>query len=157
MQPKNIATFECEVIQKEFKLVGQSITVNFPDAFPDAAIKLQKDFFNRVDEIHNTKSKEVLFSPYMCNEIIATYFACLEVDEIDKIPEGMIGFKLPMTNYAKISCSNKTISEGYDAVFAWMKEHGYKQRWFDHSSPVEIYYIDENAPEETAEILIPIY
>ncbi|RWR06538.1 effector binding domain-containing protein [Siminovitchia fortis] len=157
MQQKTIATFECEIVQKELKLVGQSITANFPDSFPDAAIKVQEEFLQRTDEIHNAKHKEILFSPFMCNEIIATYFACLEVDEIDQIPEGMIGFKLPMTKYAKISCSNKTISEGYDAVYAWMQEHGYKEKWFNHSSPVEIYYIDENAEEEPAEILIPIY
>jgi hypothetical protein len=35
-----IATFECEVITREYKLVGQSITANFPNSFPDAAIKI---------------------------------------------------------------------------------------------------------------------
>jgi hypothetical protein len=38
-----------------------------------------------------------------------------------------------------------------------MKKHGYRQKWFDHSSPVEVYYLDENAEEEAAEIFIPIY
>ncbi|RST72744.1 AraC family transcriptional regulator [Siminovitchia acidinfaciens] len=157
MQQKTIAAFEYEVVQKEYMLVGQSVSVNFPDAFPDAAIKLQKEFLQRADEIHNAKNKKILFSPYMCNDIIATYFACFEVDVIDLVPDGMISFKLPMTRYAKISCSNKTMSEGYEAIFAWIRKNGHKQKWFDHSFPVEIYYLDEKAGEEAADIMIPIY
>ena len=156
MKQKTIATFECKIVQKEFQLVGQSITANFPDSFPDAAIKVQKDFLKRKDEIQNARSKEVLFCPYMCNELIATYFACFEVDHIGQIPDGMIGFELPMTKYAKICCSNNTISDGYAAVFSWMQQNGYKQKWFDHSCPLEIYYLEENAEEEKTEILIPI-
>ncbi|HEY4552138.1 MAG TPA: GyrI-like domain-containing protein [Bacillaceae bacterium] len=156
MKENTIAAFKCEIVQKEFKLVGQSITANFPDSFPDAAMKIQMEFEKRRSEVPNARNKEVLFSPYMCNDIIATYFACLEVEEIDAIPEGMIGFTLPVTKYAKIQCSNKTIGEGYNHVFSWMQENGYKQKWLDRSCPIEIFYLEDNAEEEVVEILIPI-
>ncbi|WHT46850.1 AraC family transcriptional regulator [Sporosarcina thermotolerans] len=120
MEVKTIASFECGIIEKEYQLVGQSITANFPKGFPDAAIKVQMDFERRMDEIANSKSKQVLFSPYMSNGIFATYFPSLEVDELNEIPDGMMGLELPLMKYAKICCSNRTIDQGYSKLFAWM-------------------------------------
>ena len=156
MEVKTIATFECEVVKKEYQLIGQSITANFPQSFPDAAMKVQMEFEKRIDEVGKYKNKHVLFSPYMSNEIVATYFACVEVHELTDIPKGMIGFTLPMMEYAKISCSNKTINQGYSKLFAWISENGYKQRGYDKSFPIEIFYLEEGAEEEVVEILIPI-
>jgi predicted transcriptional regulator YdeE len=152
---KTVATFDCSVETKKFHLVGHSITTNFPDGFPDAAIKVQQELEDRVDEIKHAKNKEVLVSPHMCNEIFATYFACLEVTEIEDVPEGMIGFTLPVTKYAKISCSNQTMEQGYTKLNAWIHEKGFTQKGFYYACPIEIYYIDGN-DEEVAEILIPI-
>jgi predicted transcriptional regulator YdeE len=156
MEVKTIATFECEIVIREYQLIGQSITANYPQSFPDAAIKVQMDFEKRIDEVKNCKDKQILISPYMCNDIVATYFACVEVDNLSEIPEGMIGFEISKAEYAKISCSNKTIDQGYSKIFAWMSENGYKQKWFDKSFPIEIFYFEENVEEEVVEILIPI-
>lgn len=156
MEVNTIATFECEIVKKEYQLVGQSVTANFPRSFPDAAMKVQMDFEKRMDEVGNCKNKHVLISPYMSNDIVATYFACVEVDELTEIPEGMIGFNLPMMEYAKISCSNKTIDKGYSKLFTWMSENGYKQKWYNQSLPIEIFYLEENVEEEVVEILLPI-
>lgn len=155
MEVTSIATFECEIVSKEFKLIGQSITANYPQSFPNAAIEVQVEFLKKVDEIKNCKNKKVLLSPYMCNDIMATYFACLEVEEIADVPEDMVGFAIPLMKYAKVSCSNKTIDKGYSKIFEWMGENGYSQKWYDKSFPIEIYYL-EGAEEEIVEILIPI-
>ena len=153
--------FHCEMIVKEFQLVGQSVTANFPNHFPDAAIQIQRQFSERKHEIINAKHPNVMFSPYMCNNIVATYFACLEVDDLSSIPDGMIGFKLPVTHYAKISCTNKCIGEAYSKLFAWMGEQGLKQKFLNQSFPMEIFYLDEKVEdqhdEEYVELLIPIY
>lgn len=151
-----MAAFECGMIEKEFQFIGISITANFPESFPDAAIKVQKGFVQRKDEIKNAINKEILYSPYMCNEIIATYFACLEVEEIGHVPEGMIGFKLPLMKYAKVRCTAKTIGEAYSQIFEWMQEQGCKQKWYDYSCPIEIYYFEDHAAVEAVDILIPI-
>jgi predicted transcriptional regulator YdeE len=151
-----IATFECEVVTKEYQFVGQSITANFPSSFPEAAIKVQTEFFQkRKSEVSNVVTRAILYSPYMCNGVVATYFACLEVTKIENVPPGMIGFKLPSTRYAKISCSNKTIGEGYSKIFAWIETNGFKGKSSSSSSSIEIFYFDEK-PEEKVEILIPI-
>lgn len=151
--------FHCEVAERAFCMVGMHITAEFPSGFPDAALKIQRRFGERRHEIPNAISREVLFSPYMCNGLFATYFACLEVDEIGgnaDIPEGMMAIRLPLMPYAKISCTTKTIGEAYNRIFPWMKEQGYKQRFLDQSCPIEIYYFDERAEEEPVEIWIPI-
>lgn len=151
-----VATFDCEVVTKEYQFVGQSITANFPSSFPGAAIKIQTEFFSRKSEVSGAVNSDILFSPYMCNGVVATYFACLEVSFIDEVPADMIGFKLPSTRYAKISCSNHTIGEGYSKIFEWINANGYKQRNSSNSSAIEIYYIEENVNEEKVEILIPV-
>ncbi|HET7579266.1 MAG TPA: effector binding domain-containing protein [Bacillales bacterium] len=137
-------------------MVGQSITANFPQGFPDAAIKIQEEFVERRNEVSNAKDPEVLFSPYLCNDIFATYFACLEVSEISDVPEGMIGFQLPSLTYAKINCTTRSIDKAYGKIFEWIHEHGYKQKFLDRSCPMEIYYLEDNAEEEDVEILIPV-
>lgn len=150
-----IATYKCEIVKKEFKLVGISNTAPFPSAFPEAAIKVQQEFWERRKVIANAVNNEILISPYLCNGIIATYFACLEVSDIQSTPEGMIGFTLPFSEYAKISCTNKTIGDGYNKIFDWIGENGYKQK-SNNASQIEVFYIDELAEEELVEILIPI-
>jgi predicted transcriptional regulator YdeE len=128
----------------------------FSERFSGAALKIQTQFLERRYEVIKAKNPEVLFSPYMCNGILATYFACLEVSEITIVPEGMIGFKLPSINYAKINCTNKSIGEAYSKIFEWMNINGYKQKFLDNSCPIEIYFFVENVEEEDVEILIPI-
>jgi predicted transcriptional regulator YdeE len=156
MTREKLSKFQCELTTREYLLIGQSITVNFPSGFPDAALKIQLEFVERRNEIKNSKDKEVLISPYMCNGIVATYFACLEVSDLSDIPEGMIGFTLPSQTYAKINCTNKSIGEAYDKIFKWMKENGYVQRFLDKTFPIEIYYFEDDVEEEDVEILIPI-
>lgn len=156
MKRQKLEKFKCEIITKEYSLIGQSITANFPASFPDAAIKVQLEFVKRRDEIMNSKDKEILFSPYMCNGIVATYFACLEVSDLSDVPEGMMGFILPSQTYAKINCTNKSIGEGYGRIFKWMNENGYVQRFLDNTCPIEIFYFEDHVDEEDVEIMIPI-
>jgi predicted transcriptional regulator YdeE len=152
----SIATFKCEVIQRKLKLVGQCATGNFPQSFPDVAINVQKDFENRRSEVRNVVDPEVIFSPYLSNNLVATYFACVEVKEFDSIPNGMMAIDIPMTTYAKISCSNKTIDRGYERIFSWMKDNGYRQVSVEKALPIEIFYYEDNVEEEIVELYIPI-
>ncbi|GIP18126.1 hypothetical protein J40TS1_37680 [Paenibacillus montaniterrae] len=149
------ASFEIEVVNREYKLVGMSITGNFPESFPEVAVTVQREFWERRKEIKNSKDYETLFSPGMCNGILATYFACVEVTEVDNVPEGMIAFTLPDTEYVKVSCTNKTIGEGYNKLFDWMKQNRYEHKFYG-ACQIEIFYINDEVDEEPVEILIPI-
>lgn len=152
---KLTASFEIEVVNREYKLVGMSITGNFPDSFPEVAVTIQRAFWDRRKEIKNAKNPDILFSPGMCNGILATYLACVEVTEIGEIPEGMIGFVLPSNEYVKVACTNRTIGEGYNHLFEWMKQNQYEHQFYN-ACQIEIFYIDEEADEEPVDILIPI-
>jgi predicted transcriptional regulator YdeE len=137
-------------------LAGKSTTADFPASFPEAAIRVQQEIEGKRDQITNAVNKNILISPYLCNDIIATYFACLEVTNITSIPEGMMGFRIPLTKYAKVRCTNRSIDKGYSQIFEWIKENKLKQKWFASSFPIEIYYLEEGAEEEAVEILIPL-
>lgn len=150
-----MASFEIEVVNREYKFVGMYITGNFPESFPEVAVTVQREFWERRKEIKNSKDYETLFSPGMCNGILATYFACIEVTEVDNVPEGMIAFTLPDTEYVKVSCTNKTIGEGYNKLFDWMKQNRYEHKFYG-ACQIEIFYINDEVDEEPVEILIPI-
>ncbi len=156
MIQNSIATFKCEVVQKKLQLVGQSATGNFPQSFPEVAMTVQQDFENRRDEVRNAVNRDVIYSPYLANSLVATYFACLEVKECNDIPKGMMALTTPLTTYAKISCSNKTINKGYEKIFSWMKYNGYRQERLEKAFPIEVFYYEDNVEEEVVELLIPI-
>lgn len=156
MQRQKLEKFKCELITREYKLIGQSITAHFPTGFPEAAKRVQMEFAERRGEIKNAVDREVIFSPHMCNGIVATYFACLEVNALTDIPEGMIGFTIPSVTYAKIHCTTKSIDEAYGEVFRWMHENGYEQKYLDNTCPIEVFYYEDNVEEKDVELLIPL-
>ncbi|MGF2616136.1 AraC family transcriptional regulator [Rossellomorea vietnamensis] len=145
-----------DMVEREFLLVGESITANFPESFPDAAIKVQQEFESKMEQIPNTVDRKVLISPYMSNDIMVTYFACLEVIDLTIIPDGMSGFRIPKMNYARAACSNRSIDKAYSSIFSWIKENGLQQKRYESSFPIEIYYLAENPDDEIVEIYIPV-
>ncbi|RXZ77449.1 AraC family transcriptional regulator [Paenibacillaceae bacterium] len=146
--------FECEVFSREaIKLIGLNFTGPFPSSFPAGAVKVQNELGSRKSVIKNTVNNQVVFSPYFANEIMATYFACFEVSELNDIPEGMMGFIIPAHDYVKISCTNKTIQEAYGKIFEWIGQNGYTQN--GSACSIEVFYTN-GREEEPVEILIPI-
>jgi predicted transcriptional regulator YdeE len=149
--------FEIEVVTKEFKLVGISATDKYPESFPETADKVLTDFGGVLKQIQNAKSYDTVFCPGMCNGIIATYFACLEVEELlDQDPQDMVSFTLPETKYVKILCTNNSIMEGYEELFRWMEENNYRHRYYG-ACQIEIYYNFSSNGEQPAEVLIPVF
>lgn len=156
MIQNSVATFKCEVVQRKLQLVGQCATGNFPQSFPEVAMNVQQDFENRRDEVRNAVNRDVIYSPYLANSLVATYFACLEVKECNYIPKGMMALTIPLTTYAKISCSNKTIDKGYEKIFSWVKDNGYRQESLEKAFPIEVFYFKDNVEDEIVELYIPI-
>ncbi|TYR74251.1 GyrI-like domain-containing protein [Rossellomorea vietnamensis] len=151
-----MADLRVEIIEREFLLVGESITANFPESFPEAAIKVQQGFERKMDSIPNAVDRKVLISPYMRNELMVTYFACLEVIDLTQIPDGMSGFRIPLTKYAKITCTNRNIDKGYSQLYDWIKENSLELNRCESSSPIEIFHLEAIALEERVEIFMPI-
>ncbi|MEA3319422.1 MAG: effector binding domain-containing protein [Bacillota bacterium] len=156
MIQNSIATFKCEVVQRKLQLVGQCATGNFPKSFPEVAMTVQQDFENRRDEVRHVVNRDVIYCPYLANSLVATYFACVEVNEFSSIPNGMMAINIPMTTYAKISCSNKTVDKGYEKIFSWMKGNGFRQESLEKALPMEVFYFEDDVEEEIVELYIPI-
>ena len=153
---EQLAMDQCTTVTKSFHLVGTSITANFATDFPTASITVQQAFEKQMSSIPNAKSTSVLVSPYMCNDIIATYFACVEVHDLSQVPKDMIGFTLPKMTYASIQCVPATIGEAYGKLYQWIESQNLKVNHLQAAMPIEIFYLKENPTDETVEILIPI-
>jgi predicted transcriptional regulator YdeE len=146
--------FDCELITRDTSnFAGFSFSGPFPQSFPSEAVKVQQQLGSRKSEFTPNINTDVVFSPYYVCDNLATYFACYEVPEGNAIPEGMVSFKLPGHTYAKVTCTNKTIRDGYGHVFDWIQKNGYKQ--LNGACSIEIFYIEE-ADEERVELLIPV-
>lgn len=146
--------FECEIIQtNERKFAGFSFSGAFPQSFPAEAVNVQQRLGNRKAEFTSTVNTNVLYSPYCVVDGLATYWACYQIQGDDPVPEGMTVFKLPGHRYAKVNCTNKTISEGYSKLFEWIGQNGIKL--LANAYSMEIFYIKE-IEEEPVELLIPI-
>lgn len=146
--------FDCELITRDTNyFAGFSFSGPFPQSFPSEAVKIQQLIGSRKSEFSLKVNTDIVFSPYYVCDNLATYFACYEVTEGTAIPEGMVSFKLSGHTYAKVTCTNKTIREGYDHVFDWIQKHGYKQ--LNGACSIEVFFIEE-AGEEKVELLIPV-
>lgn len=146
--------FECERITRDVSsFAGLSFSGPFPQSFPSEAVKVSQQLGSRKSEFSTNINTDVVFCPYYVCDNLATYFACYEVLEGSVIPEGMVCFSLPARTYAKATCTNKTIGDGYGLVFDWIQKQGYKQ--LNDACSIEIFYIEEEG-EEKVELLIPI-
>ncbi|GGG71149.1 GyrI-like domain-containing protein [Paenibacillus radicis (ex Gao et al. 2016)] len=146
--------FECELITRDVRhFAGFSFSGSFPHSFPAESVKVQQKLGSRKSEFTTDINTDVVFSPYYVCDNLATYFACYEVPEGSAIPEGMVSFKLPGHTYAKVTCTNKTIHDGYGHVFDWIQKNGHKQ--LNGACSIETFYIEE-AEEEKVELFIPV-
>ncbi|RED63302.1 GyrI-like domain-containing protein [Cohnella lupini] len=145
---------KCEILVRDTTfLAGFSFSGPFPQSFPSEAVNVQQLLENRKSDFLPTVNTDIVFSPYYVCETLATYFACYEVSEGAAIPEGMVTFKLPGHTYARVTCTNKTITDGYDAIFDWIQTNGHKQ--LNGACSIEIFY-KKDTEQGKAEILIPV-
>ncbi|WP_166238958.1 effector binding domain-containing protein [Paenibacillus turpanensis] len=150
-----MSMLECRLVQKDaMKLVGVSFSGTFPDSFPHKAMELQQQFWKRCHEIEGRVEEAALISPFFANESFVTYWACCEVQQVDRIPEGMEVIELPAKTYASVTCTNRTIEEGYRVLEEWIKKERLQKA--AKSCSVEIFYIQEDAEVEQVELLAPI-
>jgi AraC family transcriptional regulator len=136
-----------QVVEKnEIKVVGISWngTYGQAGAIPHLFEKMEE----RLCEISHQTDEPVLIAPFHSRETEFTYYVTAPVQEIDAIPEGMVGFTIPAKNYVTITHegSPNEVENTYNRLFEWMKDYGYEQ---DHSALcLEVYkeeYRDQNA------------
>jgi len=88
-----------------------------------------------------------------------SYLLGAQVHDVTELPAGMVSRFIPGQTYATAHVAKgSNIQEAYQALFAWMKENGYKEK-SDALTHLEIYPIEGDAydPEPELTIMTPIH
>ena len=127
--------FKMEIKQRDsFKVVGLQITSSVQECIKDNPHpKLWDEFLKRIDEIKNRKGKTMYG---VCEEVTKENcdfisIACVEVDNLENIPEGMVGKEVPASRYAIFEHKGKftNLNDVYARLYEKdMPESGLKQK-----------------------------
>ena len=118
----------------EFMVVGLEIKSSVQECMKNNPHpKLWEDFMKRVDEIKNKKGDIVYgVSEEISKENCDFYsMACIEVEDLDNIPEGMKGKVVPKSRYAVFEHKGKAndLTETYRKIYEeGMPKSGLKQK-----------------------------
>ena len=147
-----------EIKQKdEFKVAGLQITTTVQECSSNNPHpKLWKDFLARIEEIRNRVGNKFYgvckeISKHHCN---FTSSACVEVNDLDNLPEGFVGMTIPKSRYAVFTHKGKVenLAETYRKIHEEeMPKSGLKQKeiW------LEVY--DERFKENSDDSIMEIW
>ncbi len=146
------------VFDKELRVVGMQKTVKPGD---EQIRSLWEDFNLRVSELEDAATPNCLlglceYMPDITDESEFSYIACIEVNAFCNIPEGMITKIIPASKYAVFTHrgSMDELKATYCYIYgAWLPSSGYELAELD---TIELYYSDENDPDDKFDIYIPI-
>jgi predicted transcriptional regulator YdeE len=135
---------------EEKKFVGFPVTSSFSFHEPKRIEEAKREFLDRKHEIRNVVNPDEYVCPHFASEVLFTYFFCMEVSELEEIPEGMIGFTIPARNYV----TTRSDADPYEVLHTYIKDNG-----IDHNPKalaLEIYqFADPNWPGKV-DVFVPI-
>lgn len=114
----------------------------------------------RLGEVPFQTKEPVLIAPFHSRESEFTYYVTVPVEELQKIPEGMVGFTIPRKHYVWTThqVGAEDVEHTYRRLFTWMEEYGYEQ---DHQALSLEIYKEEHKQRNTSgnryfEIFLPV-
>jgi predicted transcriptional regulator YdeE len=139
------------IAREEMKIVG--ISWNGAYSQMDQIPFLFETMKQRFDEVLYQKNDNIFIAPFHRRETELTYYVTVPVEEINLVPEGMVGFTIPEKNY--VFCTHKgtaaEIEHTYRRMEAWMEDYGYEQ---DHQAlSLEVYNSNINKRDISNEII----
>ncbi len=137
------------VLLGERKYIG--IAVTSPLKNVKGIGEAQQFFMERKDEIQRKVDECTYVCVHFANEVLFTYIYCMEVTELQPIPEGMIGFEVPSNQYVKVHSNGE---EPYGLIDTFLRDKGMES----HSNSVsfEVFQFGKEESKYNAEILVPI-
>ncbi|WP_219837085.1 GyrI-like domain-containing protein [Paenibacillus sp. R14(2021)] len=112
---------EIRLVQlKEKKFVGIPCTSAFANHEPERIEAVRLQFMKSRGEIRHVVDPEQFACISFTSEVLFTYSHCLEVDDIDEVPGGMIGFSDPAHDYVVVRAKG----DPYEAAYAYLSEIG---------------------------------
>ena len=126
-----------QVLEKdEIKVVGISRNGTYSqlDTIPNLFDELKE----RLIEVPNQTNDSILIAPFHSRETEFTYYVTTPVENLEHVPEGMVGFTIPRKNYVCTSHkgSLEEVENTYRQMLVWMQEYGYDLD--DHALSLEI-------------------
>jgi predicted transcriptional regulator YdeE len=134
---------------EEKQYVGVAVTSPFHNV---TGIGEAKQLFeDRRNEIQNTVTTDEYVCLHFANEVVFTYIYCMEVSAIDAIPDGMIGFTVPSSRYAKVRTKDE---DPYGLIHTYLQENGIERN--PNLFSQEVFRFGEEESKYNADILVPI-
>ena len=104
--------------------------------------QLWREYGARWEDIQHVLNPEIAYGVMDnydpgCGEF--DYVAAMEVERIEDVPEGMVGWEVPAQTYAIFPCTLPKIREAYDDAQRWLSESPY-----EHTGGIEFELYDEN-------------
>lgn len=123
---KGAVTMDIKTVSRDvMKLVGIEKKVNYYNTHEENP-KIWEEFIKRYEEIKNKKNPEIYFEVLSetLNNLYFNAFFCVEVNNTNEIPEGMIVRELPASEYlvfthkgAVVSEKGSLLKETYDFIY----------------------------------------
>ncbi|WP_462409690.1 GyrI-like domain-containing protein [Neobacillus sp. Marseille-QA0830] len=147
---------DIKVIEKDsMKVVG--ISWNGCYSQLDSIPSLFKVMEEREKEIKSRTEEPVFIAPFHSRETEVTYYVTTPVENLESIPDGMVGFTIPKKNYVFTTHVGKPddIQSTYLQLLTWMNEYGYDQ---DHQAlSLEVYKKTSPDRDENGNLQLEIY
>lgn len=140
-----------EIVQlEEKKYIGIPVTSSFQNHDPKRIEEAKEIFMNRRHEIKNAVNLEQYVCPHFSSEVLFTYFFGMEVHHLDAVPEGMIGFAVPVHKYAKI----RSGQDPYEVIYRYLSHHGIQND--PRAISLEVYPFDRPVWPAEVDVYVPI-
>jgi len=115
----------------EKKLVGIRVVCSgdeYADEIPKAAFILKQRLNEIEDVIHPARLVGAFFAGDF-SEDEDGYWVCVEVNETNQVPKGMVSVNIPKQRYAVLRHKgpNYEISHTYGTLHRWIKENNYER------------------------------
>ncbi|WP_028551636.1 GyrI-like domain-containing protein [Paenibacillus sp. UNC451MF] len=141
---------QIDVVQLgERKYIG--IAVTSPLKNVKGIGEAQQLFMERKEEIQSIMDESTYVCVHFANEVLFTYIYCMEVTELQSIPESMIGFKVPSNQYVRVQSNGE---EPYGLIDKFLRDKGMQRN--SNSVSLEVFQFGKEESKYTAEILVPV-
>lgn len=133
----------------EKKFVGVAATSSFQDV--RGIGEASRMFMERKHEIPNIVDSAHYVCPHFANDVLFTYIYCMEVSELDVIPEGMIAFTVLAGRYARARSKD---ADPYALIQAYIRDNGLETN--PNLVSFEVFAFGEEESKYNADIFVPV-
>jgi predicted transcriptional regulator YdeE len=131
--------------------VGIPATSAFKSSDREAIKEAGEAFASRKSEIKGIVNENECVCPHFANDILFTYVFCMEVENLEEIPQGMIGFRVPSQRYVKVRSATEN---PYKLVNSYLATNGLENN--TRSLALEVFKFGEEQHFNNADIYVPI-